>query len=393
MAEKTLHTVIILRNDSTTNWESSESYILKDGEVGIGYLTRDDGSKAVIAKVGNNQAAWKDLPQLEGVFEEDQILTYNFGRHTTTNGYVNAGGKGMTTSEWLLDALSEIKNPTVNYPSISAFTGSAYIEGSSSTASSAEIGSKITAIRWDGTFSAGSYKDAANSGTYGTVEAKTSNATGLAAGNVTWEISNNKDSQTAKTEDGKFTLAEADYIQVTAEASTTYAKITGKATLDASGARTPLNNVGAPYAAGKITGFDAAGTTVSTKEANVNVSAYRKPFWGVIAAASDLKLPTAYTSADVRALPKSGTSNKGLPTSLAVPAGSQMVVFFAKAGAYSSLTATDDKAMNAGVTFTKVANAVSVNGANNYTAASYDLWYVNWGAGIGSEKQLTLSWS
>ena len=392
MAEKVLQTVIILRNDQTTAWESADAYVLKNGEVGIGYLTRDDGTTAVIAKVGNNSAVWADLPQIEGVFEEDQILTYNFGRHKTSNGYVNAGGKGMTTSEWLLDALSEILTPTTNYPSVS-LTGGAYIEGATSTATSAEIGSKITAIRWDGTFSAGSYKDNANSGTYGTKESKTSNSTGLSASNVTWSVSNNQDSQTATTEDGKFTLVSDDYIQLTAEASTTYAKITATATLDASKSYTPLNNVGAEYTAGRISGFDKNGTTTSTKEASVNVSAYRKPFWGVLAASADLKNPEAYTSADVRALSNSGTATKGFPSSLAVPAGSQMVVFFAKAGAYSSLTATDDKAMNAGVTFTKVANAVNVKGANDFTETAYDLWYVDWKAGIGSAKQLTLKWS
>ena len=397
MAEKQLNTVIILRNDTKESWEADGSYVLRNGEVGVGYvdIKDDEGNvtkTVVMAKIGNGQKSWKDLPQLEGVFEEDQILTYNFGRHKTTNGYVNAGGAGMTTSEWLLDALSEILLPTINYPSVS-LTGGAYIEGASSTATSAEIGSKITALRWDGTFSAGSYKDAANSGTYGTTTNKTSNATGLAASNVTWAIANNKDSQTATTEDGKFTLTSDKYIQLTAEASTTYAKVTATATLDASNSYVPLNNVGSAYAAGKIAGFDKAGTTTKNLEGAVNVSAYRKPFWGVIAAAEGLKSPENYTSADVRALPKSGTSNGGLPTSLEVPAGSQMVVFFAKAGAKTSLTATDDKAMNAGVTFTKVANAVNVEGANGYTATAYDLWYVDWKAGIGSAKQLTLKWS
>lgn len=396
MAEKQLNTVIVLRNDTKESWEADGSYILRDGEVGVGYLTLNPGTESekrvVMAKVGNGQQSWKDLPQLEGVFEEDQILTYNFGRHKTSNGYVNAGGAGMTTSEWLMDALSEVLLPTVNYPSVS-LTGGAYIEGATSTATSAEIGSNITALRWDGTFSAGSYKDNANSGTYGTVESKTSNSTGLTASNVTWAVANNKDSQTATSEDGKFTLTSDKYIQITSETATTYAKVTATATLDASGSRTPLNNVGVAYTDGKIKGFDEAGTTTKDLEGAVSVSAYRKPFWGVIAAADGLKNPENYTSADVRALPHSGTSNGGVPTALTVPAGSQMVVFFAKAGAKTSLTATDDKAMNAGVTFTKVANAVNVEGANEFTATAYDLWYVDWKAGIGSDKQLTLKWS
>ena len=70
-----------------------------------------------------------------------------------------------------------------------------------------------------------------------------------------------------------------------------------------------------------------------------------------------------------------------------------MVIFAAKAGAYSSLTATDDKAMNATVGFTKVASAVQVKGANDFAATAYDIWYVDWQAGIGSAKQLTLKWA
>ena len=50
-----------------------------------------------------------------------------------------------------------------------------------------------------------------------------------------------------------------------------------------------------------------------------------------------------------------------------------MVIFVAKAGAYNSLTATDDKAMNATVGFTKVASAVQVKGANDFTATAYDI--------------------
>ena len=393
MADKMLNTVIVLRNDDKTSWETDGAYVLRDGEVGVGYftVTDDNGNekRVVMAKVGNGEQAWKDLPQLEGVFESDQILTYDFGRHKTSNGYVNAGGAGMTTSEWLLDALSEVLYPTVNYPSISAFTGGVYVEGATSTATSCEIGSNITAIRWDGTFSAGSYKDVNNSGTYGTSKDSTSSATGLSASNVTWSISNNKDSQTAATEDGKFTLVSGDYIKVNSETNDTYAQITATATLDASGAYTPLNNVGTVYEDGKITGFDAAGTTTVTKTAACKITGYRKPFWGVKTESIDI---AAITSGQVRTLGSSGTATKGLPTSLEVPVGSTQVIFCAKAGTYSSLEAKDGNAMNAGVAFTKVANAVSVEGANNYDATPYDLWYVQWADPIASAKALSLTW-
>ena len=362
----TINTVIVLRNDQTTNWETSEYKLLK-GEVGIGYL--ENGN--VIAKLGiDGQTAWKDLPQIEGVFEDDLTLTYNFGRHTTTNGFVKTAAKGMTTREWLEDALSETKEPTITQPTFGLTAAG--------TGAGGEIGTYITALTWNG------------SSTYGTYEYGP--ATGLSADNMTWSITNNIDSQTATTEDGTFTLSSGKKIQLTQETSKTYATVTGTYSLDASGAADPVNNIG-QKTSGKIT------SKSDTLTANVNATAYRKPFWGVLAAGSALNT-SALTSAAIRGLAKSGTSTAGLPTSIDVPVGSQMVIFAAKAGTKSSLKATDDKAMNAEVGFTKVANAVKVEGANGFEAVDYDVWYVDWNpdkvagyTGIGSAKKLTLTWS
>jgi hypothetical protein len=395
MAEnKILDTVIILRNDQTTAWEDANAYTLEPGEVGIGRLTRADGSEVVIAKVGNGADTWQDLPQIEGVLESDITLTYNFGRHKTANGSVDAGGKGMTMSEWLIDALSEVVRPKVNAP-YTSLSAKAYIEGSTTAATSAEIGSRITAIGWDGTFSAGSYVNPNDTNsTYGTVENGTgtkTNATGLSASSVVWAVSNNKDSQTATTEDGTFTLVSDDYIQLTSESATTYAKITQKANYkDNVVARTPLNNVGKPSEVDKISTTNPAEGYKFTKEANVSVSAYRKPFWAVLT--SPLTVGTL-TSDQVRGLSSSGTSTKGFPTTLSVPAGSRQVIFCAKAGAYSTLAAKDTAAMNAGVTFTKHANVVNVKGANNYAETAYDVWEVTWADPIASAKSLSLTWS
>lgn len=369
MAEKTLNTIIVLRNDSSTDWANSE-VILKSGELGVSYL--DNGN--VLVKAGDGKSKWADLPQVESVLENDVLLTYTVGKHTVASGsFKNAGGKDMTFSEWFIDAHKETVEPTITQPTAS-LSASAIVENSDP-----EIGAKITALRWDGGFSAGSYKIGS-----------ATQSTGLSSSNTTWAVSNSVDSQTSTAMDGTFTLTSDKYIQINTDGSANYARIDATVTLDASGANTPKNNLG-ENTDGKITA-ETAGSPWS-KQANVAATGYRKPFWGVIAAADGLKDPTSYVSADVRALPNSATTAKGFPSSLAVPAGSQMVVFFAKSGIYSSLTATDDKAMNAGVTFTKVANACSVEGANGFTGTNYDLWYVNWGAGIGSAKQLTLKWS
>ena len=381
MAEKTLNTIIVLRNDKSTDWADSD-VILKEGELGVSYL--DNGN--VMVKAGDGVNKFKDLKQVESVLENDITLTYNFGRHITQNGYVDAGGKDMTMTQWMIDALSEIKNPTINYPGASLAAGTVTTDTGDK-----EIGSKITKFAWNGTSTYGSYKDAANSGTYGTKEDKTSNGTGLGASNFTWSVTNSLDSQTGSTEDGTFTLTSENYKQLNNESSTTYAYLNGKVTLDASKSRTPLNNVGAEYADGKIAGFDKNGTTEKTfSNVSVSCGAFRKPFWAVLT--TPLTIDTL-TSAEVRGLSGKGTKNDGFPGTLSVAAGSRQVIFCAKAGVYKTLAAKDTAAMNAGVTFTKHANAVAVKGANDFTETDYDVWEVTWADPIASAKSLSLTWT
>lgn len=381
MAEKTLNTIIVLRNDKSTDWADSD-VILKEGELGVSYL--DNGN--VMVKAGDGVNKFADLKQVESVLEDNITLTHNFGRHKTSNGYVEAGGKDMTMTQWIIDSLSEILPPTVNYPGATLACGTITTDTGDK-----EIGSKITKFAWNGTSTYGSYKDAANSGTYGTKEDKTSNGTGLGASNFTWSVTNSLDSQTGSTEDGTFTLTSENYKQLNNESSTTYAYLNGKVTLDASKSRTPLNNVGAEYADGKIAGFDKNGTTEKTfSNVAVSCGAFRKPFWAVLT--TPLTIDTL-TSAEVRGLSGKGTKNDGFPGTLSVAAGSRQVIFCAKAGVYKTLAAKDTAAMNAGVTFTKHANAVAVKGANDFTETDYDVWEVTWADPIASAKSLSLTWT
>ena len=391
MAEKQLNTIIVLRNDSSTDWANSD-VILKPGELGVSYL--DNGN--VMVKAGNGVDKFADLPQVESVLTDNITLTYNFGRHKTSNGSVDAGGKDMTMTQWVIDALSEVLNPKTNYPTATLACGTITTDTGDK-----EIGSKITKFAWNGTSTYGSYKDVDNSGTYGTEENETSSETGLAAGNFTWSITNSLDAQTGNSEDGTFTLVSDNYKQINSESSTTYAYLNGKATIDASGARTPLNNVGKAYAAGKITGFDAAGTTEKEfKNVAVACSGFRKPFWAVLTTPfaetkNDAGAVTAIalTSADVRGFTGKGTKVDGFPATLAVAEGSRQVIFCAKAGTYKSVVAKDGNAQDATVTFSKIANAVNVEGANNFTATAYDVFEVTWGDPIASAKALKLTWS
>lgn len=379
--EHTINTVIVLRNDQTTNWESSE-YKLLPGEVGIGYLKKTINGKEVtnvIAKLGTDgQTAWADLPQIEGVFEDALTLTHSFGRYkTSASGFVRAeDAVGMTTSQWLVHALSETLEPAITQPNVT-FSVSAVKSGG-------EVGEYITGLKWDGGFTAGTYQ-------YGPAD------TGVSESNLTWSISNNIDSQTSTKQDGTFTLANDKRIQITQEASKTYATITGSYELDASGAKDPLNNVGAPTS-GKFTNKTGSWTK------DIATSAYRKSYWGVLSlddvADSGFDI-NALTSAMIKGLPNSANATKGLPNSgttaslrIALPEKTKFVVFAAKAGEYSSLTATDDLSMGSTVDFEKLAAGVQVYSANDYDKVDYDVWYLNCGKdGLAAAKSLKVVWA
>lgn len=141
--------ILVVRNDSTTNWELS-NYVLQSGEVGIGWL-KDSGKP--ITKVGDGIHTWMQLPQSEYVFLEDLQLSYDFGRHKTVNGIVNAGGNGMTVSEWIKDALTEILAPKITQPNYTVT-----VQDVTTDTMTNEIGSKINTITWSTLFTPGWYE-------------------------------------------------------------------------------------------------------------------------------------------------------------------------------------------------------------------------------------------
>ena len=376
-----IKTIIVLRNDATTDWAKS-TLILEPGELGVGYIYETDAEgnntnviKNVIVKAGDGANTWENLKQLEGVFEQPVTLTQNFGYYNDvpSGGYKTyENTQGMTTTEFLLSALKKTVEPTITQPSAS-LSASATVENND-----AEIGAKITALNWDGTNSYGSYKIG-----------NATQSTNLVASNFTWAVSNNKTTSTSSSIDGSFTLSDDQKITVDTEGAKTYAVINATVTLDPSNAATPKNNLG-ENTTGKIIGFDTAGTKTKTPTANVSVTSYRKPFWGVLTTSLNIE---TLTSDEVRGLSGKGTSTQGFPSALEVAEGSRQVIFCAKKGAYKSLSATDSKAMNAVVTFTKHEGAVSVKGANNFTATDYDVWEVTWADPIAAAKSLVLTWT
>lgn len=298
-----INTIIVLRNDSTTAWKQS-TYKLQSGEVGVGYMTRtlEDGSEkqVPIIKVGDGENVWTDLPQAEGVFEDDQILTFNFGRHTTSNGFVNAGGKGMTTSEWLIDALSVTEEPTITKPDASI--------SASFTPSSGETGTAITKVNWNGTFTDGTYE-------YGSAETKEeTDATKKKAANAsaTWVVKLGS-TQIGTSEDGS-------YAQSLVMGDTqTKVTLSAEANLVTTNVRTPLNNIGA-VTTGKITTF-ADGSTKKTLSPAATVTGYRKMFVGCTS--------EALTSDAIRGLSLKSTEASTTAFEVTAPTGATKLVIAA----------------------------------------------------------------
>ena len=380
MADTTIKTVIVLRNDSTTEWATS-SYKLLPGEVGVGYLTRelDDGStkQVPIIKVGDGNSTWNELPQAEGVFTEDQILTYNFGRFTTTNGKVNAGGKGMTTSEWLLHALSEVLNPKTNYP-----TASLLANGITTNTGNTEIGSKITALKWKTSAGAGSYVGNDGTGTYGTSENTTSSATNISTTNdFKWSVANGVDSQTSTASSGTFTLASDKYITIDTTSEKTYAYLNGSVTLDPSKSYTPKNNLGQDYVAGKINGFNAAGTkTKDFTDVAIKATGYRDT-WSYVGTDCTFEL----TSANIRSKATAKGSNTTSFGTVTIPAGTKRVLFAVLGDkTLKSVIDVDGQGLDVKANFTK--ETIAIEGANGYKAADYTVFHFENPEGIAATK-------
>lgn len=143
-----LDKILIVRNDSTTNWETS-TYVLQKGEFGIGYIGPLDKQRAIV-KIGNGIDFWINLPIIDYTLPEDFILTEDFGKYKIENGSINTGGAGMLLSEWLKEALYQVRTPEITQPSIISEVKPVFEK--------VEIGSRIEAIQWEGTYTEATYE-------------------------------------------------------------------------------------------------------------------------------------------------------------------------------------------------------------------------------------------
>ena len=357
MAEKTLNTIIVLRNDSSTDWASS-NVILKEGELGVSYL--DNGN--VMVKAGNGVDKWADLSQVESVLESDMMLTYSFGKHSVpTGGYKNAGGTGMTMSQWIADALKKAVEPTVSVYPEAALSASCDNSGAD-----LEIGSYITKVSYEGTLNkAGSYN----------VNSKTVNS-GITSSDLSWEVTLGDDATTEKTSaTGSYT----NNIQINSTvANTVYATINAEATLSLANVVTPTNNLGESRPAKKITGFDADGTTVVSLSADVKASGYRNSWYYVgTDCTSDIDgdwirgckaMNTSSPNFNISTTTATGKVVDGGGKCMPIPQGTKRIMF-AVPGVKSSISGKDVDGMGLDYDgFTKM--TVRVKGANSFVSES-----------------------
>jgi hypothetical protein len=359
MAEKTLNTIIVLRNDKSTDWANSE-VILKEGELGVSYL--DNGN--VMVKAGNGIDKFADLPQVESVLESDMLLTYSFGKHTVpSGGSLNAGGTGMTMSQWLADSLKKTVEPTIKrYPN-AGLTASC-----SNSGASLEIGSYITSVSYTGSLS--------EDGDYETNGKET--ASGVKSSDLSWEVTLGDDANTKKTSaTGSYTTN----IQINSTtANTVYATIKANATLSLANVATPTNNLGEPNESVKIKGYDAAGTTVKSLSADVKASGYRNTWYYV---------GTDYTFAlDSDTIRSTATAKNSSTTSfgtVTIPAGTKRVMFAVLGDkTLTSVIDVDGQGLDVKANFKK--ETIAIEGANGYEAANYSVFHFENENGVAATK-------
>ena len=257
-------------------------------------------------------------------FQKDLTITAPIGVQTIPS----TGSKTLaTTGKNLKQVLDMIvaseKNPSTTQPSVTL---------NSSNIGAKEVGTNI-AIAYSFATNPGSY-------TYGP-------ATGVTFSG--YEATFNGETLTGAS--GTFTS-----MQVVDD---TNLSISGKCA--SSEGAVPLTNLGNPYEAGKI----AAKNYTPSKG---TLTGYRGWFYGYYNGTTAIANPAAITSAQLRAF---GTKTN-FPTTMNTSQMQQMF-FAAPKGRVSSVSISN--AVN-GAPLTVTKGSASVEGANGYTAAEYDLFYV-----------------
>lgn len=362
MAEtKTLRTQILLRNDSAAVW-TEKNPVLGKGECGIELDTNK-------FKFGDGAKAWKDLKyagtsiKIEGegevivgaevnaagelVLTKGKLLDSNImlsdGFTFTENvgtvkvpasGSTKVGDSNTTLRSFFVELFAKAKNPTVTQPAASIVLNQAGAK---------EVGTKVTPT-YTASLTAGSY-------TYGP-------ATGISA--TSYSVSDGitgHDAQTGATG----TFPELQVVD-----NTNY-KLT--ATIAHSAGANPKNNLETEVPDLAI----KAGSKTATSAA---ITGYRSVFAGASVA------PITIDSASIRGL-KGKTGAYAASFNLAIPEGCTQVVIALPNG-HTVKKVEDVGAFGTDIFSVFVKQTAQVEGANNYTAAAYNVYVYTPASALGA---------
>lgn len=292
------------------------------------------------------------------------MLTYSFGKHTVpTGGSKNAGGTGMTMSQWIADSLKQTVEPTIKrYPN-AGLTASC-----SNSGASLEIGSYITSVSYTGSLS--------EDGDYETNGKET--PSGIVAGDLAWKVTLGDDAATEKTTaTGSYTTN----IQINSTtANAVYATVKATATLSTANVVTPTNNLGEASTSVKINGFDAAGTKTKSLTADVKASGYRNT-WYYVGIDDQFEL----NSANIRSKATAKNANTTSFGTVTIPAGTKRVMFAVLGDkTLKSIIDVDGQGLDVKANFTK--ETISIEGANGFTAANYSVFHFENPNGVAATK-------
>ena len=411
-----LNTQILLRNDSTENWNINKEKVLGKGEMGIEFCV--GGTKKM--KIGDGVTTWENLDcagvddaQIEALINANKDNTYTVTAEAEQEDLealgtvasapkkgdigivkrVIAGDKLSYTayiygdSQW--EAADGNYNATnVYFPSDLTITANIGVQTIDSTGSktlattgknvkqvldmivaqeknptitqpTASISSNNIGTKEVGTNIAIAYSFSTNAGNY---------QYGPATGVTFSDYSAVFNGETLNTSSGTFKS-----IQVTDDTNLT---ITGSVTH--SDGVIPKTNLGNNYEAGKITG-----KTLNPSKGTLR--GFRGWFYGYKNGTNAIADPNAITSAEVRALSSPATS---IPSQISTNQMKQM--FFAIPKGVKTSVSVADATNGAPQTVTKITD-VMVEGANSYSAIAYDIWYVNNAAAASGSAKFNIT--
>ena len=334
MADQKLNVRLLMRSKPAAEW--TELDVLLKGELGF-----DTTNK--LFKMGDGTKNWTQLEafydpsEIQGnidadtlMFTKDLVFTQAFGKYAPDgSGSVTIPiySEDMSLTQLLESAFSEEKNPTITQPSTSVtLTG----------AGAKEVGTEFTP-NWSVGFNPGSYQYGPATGVTATAYAVTDTNSG-----------------SASTQTGSFT-------KFTVGDDTNY-KVSVTTTHTAGAV--PKTNLGNDYAAGQI----KEGTKTASSSA---VTGFRNEFYGTMTTK-----PGTMTSADIRGL----TGKKAQATgtiSVSIPVGALRVVI-AVPDTKVVNSVLDVNGLNAQIFSSFTKTTVQVEGANNYTAKAYNVYYLDY---------------